>query len=94
MFYYIINLVVFQLLDFEELRDLAKHTIGHHFNYNDLILSSALQIVNTLERQIESIEKEILAIMEELHSPIDTIPGESVRLVLRLSSVNLVLLKI
>ncbi|MCB6266781.1 IS110 family transposase, partial [Longicatena sp. 210702-DFI.1.36] len=38
---------------FEELRDLAKHTIGHHFNYNDLILSSALQIVNTLERQIE-----------------------------------------
>ena len=62
---------------FEELRDLAKHTIGHHFNYNDLILSSALQIVNTLERQIESIEKEILAIMEELHSPIDTIPGIS-----------------
>ena len=46
---------------FEELRDLAKHTIGHHFNYNNLILSSALQIVNTLERQIENIEKEILA---------------------------------
>ncbi|MCB6266771.1 transposase, partial [Longicatena sp. 210702-DFI.1.36] len=39
--------------------------------------SSALQIVNTLERQIESIEKEILAIMEELRSPIDTIPGIS-----------------
>lgn len=62
---------------FEELRDLAKHTIGHHFNYNDLILSSALQLINTLKRQIESIEKEILAIMEELHSPIDTIPGIS-----------------
>lgn len=62
---------------FEHLRDLAKHTIGHHFNYNDLILSSALQLINAINRQIESIEKEISTIMEELHSPMVTIPGIS-----------------
>ncbi|MEG1301884.1 MAG: IS110 family transposase, partial [Erysipelotrichaceae bacterium] len=62
---------------FEEFRDLAKCTIGHHFNYNDLILSSALQLINSINRQLEEFNKEILSIMKELHSPIESIPGIS-----------------
>lgn len=62
---------------FEEFRDLAKRTIGHHFNYNDLILSSALQLINSINRQLEEFNKEILSIMKELHSPIESIPGIS-----------------
>ena len=62
---------------FEELRELAKNTVGHHFDYNDVLISSNLQIIKHLNIEIEKIEKEINSIMSTLDSPIVTIPGIS-----------------
>ena len=63
---------------FEDIREAAKNTIGHHFDYNDILIASSLQIIKYLNIQIDKIEKEIISIMNEINSPIVSIPGISV----------------
>lgn len=63
---------------FEEIREAAKNTIGHHYDYNDILMASSLQIIKYLNIQINRIEDEIKSIMKEIHSPIVSIPGISV----------------
>ena len=43
---------------FEDIREAAKNTIGHHFDYNDILIASSLQIIKYLNIQIDKIEKE------------------------------------
>lgn len=62
---------------FEELRDSAGHTAGHHFDYNDVLISTNIQIIKCLNKEIDKIEKKINSIMSALDSPIVTIPGIS-----------------
>ena len=47
---------------FEELRESAKNTCGHHFDYNDSLISANLQIIKCLNNEIDKIEKEINSI--------------------------------
>ena len=63
---------------FEELRESAKNTCGHHFDYNDSLISANLQIIKCLNNEIDKIEKEINSIMSTINSPVVSIPGISV----------------
>lgn len=62
---------------FEEVRESAKNTCGHHFDYNDSLISANLQIIKCLNNEIDKIEKEINSIMSTINSPVVSIPGIS-----------------
>ena len=63
-----------------EIRDAARNSISSKMPAKSLELKHTIQIIRELDTEIEEIEKEINSIMDEVHSPITTIPGISNRM--------------
>lgn len=62
------------------IRDTAKHSIGSSMPAKSLELQHTIRLIRELDAEIEEIEAAIQSIMDELHSPITTIPGISYRM--------------
>ena len=63
-----------------EIRDAARCSIGSRMPAKALELQHTIRLIRELDAEIEEIETAIQAIMEELHSPITTIPGIGYRM--------------
>lgn len=60
---------------FIELKTLAANTVGENNNIFDIELTCLLNLYNNLAEQISNLEKEIIALIEEIHPHYLTIPG-------------------
>ena len=63
-----------------EIRDIARCSIGSRMPAKSLELQHPLRLIRELDAEIEEIEAAIQNIMNELHSPITTIPGIGYRM--------------
>ena len=63
-----------------EIRDAARCSIGSRMPAKSLELQHTIRLIRELDAEIEEIETAIQAIMDELHSPITTIPGIGCRM--------------
>lgn len=63
-----------------EIREAAKASIGSILPAKSLELRHTIHLIGELDAEIEEIETAIQAIMDELHSPITTIPGIGTRM--------------
>ena len=63
-----------------EIRDVARNSVGSRMPAKSLELKYTIQLIQVLDVEIEEIEKEINSIMDEVHSPITTIPGIGTRM--------------
>ena len=63
-----------------QIRDAARNSIGSRMPAKSLELKHTIRLIRELDGEIEEIEKEINSIMDEIHSPITTIPGISTRM--------------
>lgn len=61
-------------------RETARNSIGSNMPAKSLELKHTLKLIGELDTEIDEIEQEIKRIMDELHSPILTIPGISYRM--------------
>ena len=61
-------------------RETARASIGSNMPIKSLELKHTLKLIGELDAEIDEIEQEIKRIMDELHSPILTIPGISYRM--------------
>ena len=61
-------------------RDAARSSIGSHMPAKSLELKHTIKLIRELDAEIEEIENEIKSIMDEINSPILTIPGISYRM--------------
>ncbi len=61
-------------------RETARTSIGSNMTVKSLELKHTLKLIGELDTEIDEIEQEIKRIMDELHSPILTIPGISYRM--------------
>lgn len=58
-------------------RESARTSIGSYMPAKSLELKHTIKLIHELDAEIEEIENEIKTIMDEIHSPILTIPGIS-----------------
>ena len=63
-----------------EIRDAARCSVGSKMPAKSLELQHTIRLIRELDAEIEEIEAAIQAIMDELHSPITTIPGIGYRM--------------
>ena len=63
-----------------EIRDAARCSVGSRMPAKSLELQHTIRLIRELDAEIEEIEAAIQAIMDELHSPITTIPGIGCRM--------------
>ena len=63
-----------------EIRDAARSSIGSTMLAKSLELKHTIRRIEELDAEIEEIEKEIASLMEQIHSPITTIPGMGIRM--------------
>ena len=63
-----------------EIREAARTSIGSVMPAKSLELRHTIRLIRELDAEIEEIEDAIQAIMDELHSPITTIPGIGTRM--------------
>lgn len=63
-----------------EVRDAAGSSIGSQMPAKSLELQHTIRLIRELDAKIEDIEAAIQGIMDELHSPITTIPGIGCRM--------------
>ena len=63
-----------------EIRDAARASIGSRMPAKSLELQHTIRLIRELDAEIEEIEVAIQSIMEELHTPITTIPGMGLRM--------------
>ena len=63
-----------------EIRDAARNSVGSRMPAKSLELKHTIQLILELDAEIEEIEKEINSIMDEIQSPITTIPGIGTRM--------------
>ena len=63
-----------------EIRDAARNSIGSRMPAKSLELQHTLRLIRGLNAEITEIEEQIQSIMDELHSPITTIPGLGFRM--------------
>ena len=61
-------------------RDAARNSIGSHMPAKSLELKHTIKLIRELDAEIKEIENEIKLIMDEINSPILTIPGISYRM--------------
>ena len=61
-------------------REAAKSSIGSHMPAKSLELKHTIKLIRELDSEIDEIEAEIKSIMDEINSPILTIPGISHRM--------------
>ena len=62
------------------IRDAARNSIGSKMPAKSLELQHTIRLIRELDAEIDEIEAEIEAMMEEIHSPITTIPGIGCRM--------------
>ena len=63
-----------------EIRNAARCSIGSRMPAKSLELQHTIRLIRELDAEIEEIEAAIQSIMDELHSPITTIPGIGCRM--------------
>lgn len=63
-----------------EIRDAARNSIGFRMPAKSLELQHTIRLIRELDNEIAEIEEQIQSIMDELHSPITTIPGLGFRM--------------
>ena len=63
-----------------EIRDAAKNSIGSRRPAKSLELQHTIRLIRELDTEIAEIEEQIQSIMDELNSPITTIPGMGFRM--------------
>ncbi len=63
-----------------EVRNAARDSIGSMMQAKSLELQHTIRLIRELDTEIKEIESSIQSIMDELHSPITTIPGIGVRM--------------
>ena len=63
-----------------QIRDAARNSIGSALPIKSLELRHTIKLIRELDAEIDEIESTIQAIMDELHSPITTIPGMGIRM--------------
>ena len=63
-----------------DIRDAARRSIGSKMPAKSLELQHTIRLIRELDAEIEEIENAIQAIMDDLHSPITTIPGIGFRI--------------
>ncbi len=63
-----------------ELRNAARNSIGSCMPAKSLELKHTIQLIQVLDAEIEEIEAEIEKLMEQIQSPITSIPGIGVRM--------------
>lgn len=63
-----------------EIRNTARCSVGSRMPAKSLELQHTIRLIRELDIEIEEIETAIQAIMDELHSPITTIPGIGCRM--------------
>ena len=63
-----------------KIRDAARSSIGAKMPAKSLELKHTIQLIQVLDAEIAEIETEIKSIMDEVHSPITTIPGIGTRM--------------
>ena len=61
-------------------REAARSSIGSHMPAKSLELKHTIKLIRELDSEIDEIEAEIKSIMDEINSPILTIPGISYRM--------------
>ena len=64
----------------ETARDAARNSIGSWMPAKSLELQHTIRLIRELDVEIAEIEEQIQSIMDELHSPITTIPGVGFRM--------------
>lgn len=62
-----------------KIRDAARNSIGSRMPAKSLELQHTIRLIRELDAEIEEIEEQIQSIMDELHSPMTTIPGMGFR---------------
>ena len=65
---------------FNQLRELAKNSIGYSTQVDEQIIKNLLNQVKTIDEEINNLNEMLKPLMEELNSPILTIPGIGVNL--------------
>ena len=60
-----------------EIRDASRNSIGSWMPAKSLELQHTIRLIRELDHEIAEIEEQIQSIMDELHSPITTIPAVS-----------------
>ena len=63
-----------------EIRDAARASIGSRMPAKSLELKHTIRRIGDLDAEIEEIEKEISSLMDEIQSPITSIPGMGIRM--------------
>ena len=63
-----------------EIRDASRNSIGSWMPAKSLELQHTIRLIRELDNEIAEIEEQIQAIMDELNSPITTIPGLGFRM--------------
>lgn len=63
-----------------QLREAAQSSIGSRMPAKSLELKHTIRLIRELDAEIEEIESSIQRIMDEMHSPITTIPGIGFRM--------------
>ena len=63
-----------------EIRDAARNSICSRMPAKSLELQHTIRLIRELDAEIAEIEEQIQSIMDELHSPITTIPGLGFRM--------------
>ena len=61
-------------------RNAARQSIGSNMPAKSLELKHTIRLIRELDAEINEIEKEIISIMDDIHSPILTIPGINYRM--------------
>ena len=64
----------------ETIRDAARCSVGSVMPAKSLELKHTIRLIRELDAEIKDIENAIQAIMDEIQSPITTIPGKGVRM--------------
>ena len=62
------------------IRDAARNSIGSRMPAKSLELQHTIRLIRELDAEITEIEAEIKSMMDEMHSPITTIPGIGCRM--------------
>mgnify|MGYP000286555000 FL=1 len=63
-----------------EIREVARNSIASPLPAKSLELQHTIRLIRELDNEIAEIEEQIQSIMDELHSPITTIPGLGFRM--------------
>ena len=65
---------------FHQLKDLAKNSIGTATKSDESIIVSLIEEIEIIDAQIDKLSDELIPLMEEVNSPIVSIPGMGINL--------------